>query len=43
MLDVKSRFTCGDSDLSKIIKKCQNIISRIVPKISFALYSSNDN
>ena len=30
MLDIKRRFTCGDSDLSKIIKKCQNIMTRIV-------------
>ena len=30
MLDIKYRFTCGDSDLSKIIKKCQNIMTRIV-------------
>ena len=30
MLDIKYRFTCGDSDLSEIIKKCQNIMARIV-------------
>ena len=30
MLDIKYRFTYRDSDLSKIIKKCQNIMTRIV-------------
>ena len=30
MLDIKYRFTCGDSDLSEIIKKCQNIMTRMV-------------
>ena len=30
MLDIKYCFTCGDLDLSKIIKKCQNIMTRIV-------------
>ena len=30
MVDMKYRFTCGDSDLSEIIKKCQNIMTRIV-------------
>ena len=30
MLDIKYRFTCGDSDLSKIIKKCLNIMTRIL-------------
>ena len=30
MLDVKYRFTFGDSDLSEIIIKCQNIARRIV-------------
>ena len=30
MLDIKYRFTCDDSDLSQIIKKCQNIMMRIV-------------
>ena len=30
MLDIKYRFTCDDSDLSQIIKKCQNIMTRIV-------------
>ena len=30
MLDIKYRFTCGDSDLSEIIKRCQNIMARIV-------------
>ena len=30
MLNIKYRFTCGDSDLSEIIKKCQNIMTRIV-------------
>ena len=43
MLDIKYRFTCGDSDLSEIIKKCQNIMTRIVWKFSFAPYSSNDD
>ena len=26
MPDFKYRFTCGDSDLSEIIKKCQTLI-----------------
>ena len=26
MLDIKFRFTCGDSDLSEIIKKRQDIM-----------------
>ena len=43
MLDIKYRFTCGDSDQSEIIKKCQNIMTRIALKFSFALYSSNDD
>ena len=43
MLDIKYCFTCGDSDLSEIIKKCQNIITRIVWQFYFALYSSNDD
>ena len=30
MLDIKYCFTCGDSDLREIIKKCQNIMARIV-------------
>ena len=30
MLDIKYRFTCGYSDLSEIIKKWQNIMTRIV-------------
>ena len=31
MLDIKYRFTCGDSDLSRqIIKKWQYIMTRIV-------------
>ena len=29
MLDIEYRFTCGDSDLSEIMKKCQNIMARI--------------
>ena len=33
MLDIKYRFTCGDSDLSKIMKKCPNIMARIVVKV----------
>ena len=43
MLDIKYRFTCGDSDQSEIIKKCQNIMTWIIWKFSFALYSSNDD
>ena len=43
MLDIKYRFTCRDSDLSKIIKKCQNIMTRIVWKVSFTLHLSIDN
>ena len=43
MLDIKYRFTCGDSDLSEIIKKCQNIMTRIFWKFSFPLYSANDD
>ena len=43
MLDIKYRFTCGDSDLSEIIKKCQNIMTRIFWKIFFPLYSANDD
>ena len=30
ILDVKYRFTCGDSDLCLNIKKCQNIMTWIV-------------
>ena len=30
MLDIKYCFTCSDSDLSEIIKKCQNITTKIV-------------
>ena len=30
MLDIKYRFACGDLDLSEIIKKCQNIMTRTV-------------
>ena len=30
VLDIKYRFTCGVSNLNKIIKKCQNIMTRIV-------------
>ena len=43
MLDFKYRFTCGDSDQSEIIKRCQNIMTRIVWKFSFALFSSIDD
>ena len=43
MLDIKYHFTCSDSDLSKIIKKCQNIMTKTVWKFSFGLYSSNDD
>ena len=32
MLDIKYRFTCGDSELSEIIERCQNIVTRIVVK-----------
>ena len=32
MLDIKYRLTCGDSDLVEVIKKCQNIMTRIVKK-----------
>ena len=35
MLDIKYRFTRGDSDITEIIKKCQNIMMRIV--IHYAL------
>ena len=35
ILDVKYRFTCGDSDLCLIIEKCQNIMTRIVWKLFF--------
>ena len=30
MLDIKYRFTCGDSDVSEIIKKYQNVLAWIV-------------
>ena len=43
MLDVKYRCTCGESDLSEIIQKCQNILARIVWKTCFTLYTSNDD
>ena len=43
MVDIKCGFTCGDSDLGQIIKKCQNIMMRIVWKLSFTLYISNDD
>ena len=43
MVDIKCRFTCGDSDLGQIIKKCQNIMMRIVWKPSYTLYISNDD
>ena len=42
MLDIKYRFTGGDLDLREIIKKCQNIMTRFVWKLYFALYSSNN-
>ena len=35
MLDIKYRFTRGDSDITEIIEKCQNIMMRIV--IHYAL------
>ena len=37
MLDIKYRFTCGESGLRGIIQKCQNIMARIVSKICFTL------
>ena len=40
MLDIKYRFTCGDSDLNEIIKKCQNIMTRIVVQVN--IYQSNN-
>ena len=43
MLDIKYHFTCGDSDVSQIIKKCQNIMTIVVWKIYFALYSLSDD
>ena len=43
MLDIKYLFTYGDSDLSQIIKSCQNILTRILQNFSFAHYSSNDD
>ena len=32
MLDIKYRLTGRDSDLVEVIKKCQNIMTRIVKK-----------
>ena len=43
MLDIKYRFTCGESDLTEIIQKCQNILTSIVWKFSFTFYTSNDD
>ena len=51
MLDIIYRFTCGDSDLSEIIEKCQNIMTRIVEGLysfhpsyyCFELYIYNSN
>ena len=43
MLDVKYRFTCGDSDISEIIKMCKNILTRINWRFSFTFYSSDDD
>ena len=43
MLDIKYRVTYGDSDLIQIIKKFQNIMTRIFWKFSFPLYSSDDD
>ena len=40
MLDIKYRFTCSDSNLSEIIKKCQNIMTRIVVQMN--IYQSNN-
>ena len=42
-LNIKYRFTCGNWDLRKIIKKCQNIMTRFVWKFSFTLYISIDD
>ena len=36
---MKYRFTSSDSDLSEIIKKCQNVMTRIVD----AFYSLKNN
>ena len=38
-LDIKYRFTCGDLNLNEIIKKCQNIMTRIVVSGHFLLTS----
>ena len=43
MLDIKYRFTCGESDLSKIIRKCQNIMARIAVFFSYLLTYSIDS
>ena len=40
MLDIKYRFTCGESDLTEIIQKCQNIMARIVVVFT-SLYLGN--
>ena len=40
MVDIKYRFTCGDSDLSEIIKKCQNIMARVAVVIAFTQLST---
>ena len=40
MLDIKYRFTCCDSGLSEITKKCQNIMTRIVVQMN--IYQSNN-
>ena len=37
MLDIKYRFTYGDSDLSEIIKKCQNVMARVVAPLLIIL------
>ena len=43
ILDIKYRFTSGDSNLSEIIKTYQNTMTKTVLKLFFALYSSNDD
>ena len=37
---IKYRFTCGDSDLSEIIKKCHSIMTRIVVQQIYTLHRS---
>ena len=40
MVDIKYRFTCGDSYLSEIIKKCQYIMTRIIWKFPMMIQIS---